>query len=105
VPEEQVVEAIVRAFTADMPMSLPPEATPQERWTAEPRIRSLLERNPDRRRFEAGMIIFSAYRPGDDWNQVLDRLSPRDLQLLRELAPYLPPQAAQLFQQRFIWFT
>lgn len=43
-----------------------------------------------------------AYRAGDDWNDMFDRLTAAELDRLKELFPYMPHQAARHFAERFI---
>jgi hypothetical protein len=43
-----------------------------------------------------------AYRAGDDWNDMFDRLTADELDRLKDLFPYMPPLAARHFAERFI---
>jgi hypothetical protein len=70
-----VVAELVDAFTAENAGCLPADVTPAERWAAGPLIGARLTAacRPTR---EAALILFAAYRAGDDWAAVFDRLSP-----------------------------
>jgi hypothetical protein len=100
----QVVEAIVEAFTTDDPSALPPGATPEERAAADAAIGALLARRPGsdpRKRITR--TLFRAYRSGDDWDDLFDRLSPFELAELREFFPSMPSRAARLFAERYLF--
>ena len=100
----QVVEAIVDAFTTDAPSVLPTGARPEEREAADAAIGALLARRPDsdpRKRITR--TLFRAYRSGDDWDDLFDRLSPFELAELREFLPSLPSRAARFFAEGYLF--
>ena len=100
----QVVDAIVEAFTTDDPAALPPGATAEERAAADAAIGRLLERHPDPDfRGRITKLLFRAYRSGDDWNDLFDRLTPFEVAELRELFPYMQSRAARFFGERFLF--
>jgi hypothetical protein len=102
----QVVDCIVEAFTTDDPSTLPPGATPAEREAADVAIGQLLERTSDRDpRLRTTQLLFRAYRSGDDWGDLFDRLTPFEVAELRELFAYMPSRAARFFAQRFLFPT
>lgn len=70
-----VVRAIARAFSDERPAPLPGDATPAERWAAEPLLHGRLAQASEPVR-EAALILFYSYRAGDSWADVFDRLSP-----------------------------
>lgn len=102
----QVVDAIIEAFTTDDPSALPAGATPQEREAADVEIDRLLGRQPDRApRHRITQLLFRAYRSGDDWDDLFDRLTPFEVAELRELFPAMPSRAARFFAERFLFST
>lgn len=50
----------------------------------------------------AQQALLNAYRPGDDWADMFDRLTPAEIESLMTLFPYMPPRAARHFAERFI---
>lgn len=50
----------------------------------------------------AQQALLDAYRPGDDWTDMFDRLAPAEIESLMALFPYMPPRAARHFAERFI---
>jgi hypothetical protein len=50
--------------------------------------------NPSRRALKA---VVTAFRPGDDWDDLFARLTPTEIEGLRSLVPYMPKKAAQHF--------
>jgi hypothetical protein len=100
---DQVVDAIIEAFTTDDPAGLPAGATAEERAAADAAIGALLEQSPEpRTRWRITKILFRAYRSGDDWDDLFDRLSPFEIAELRELFPYMPARAARYFGERYV---
>lgn len=102
----QVVDAIVEAFTTDDPSALPLGASAEEREAADAAIGRLLERQGDRDpRGRVTKLLFRAYRSGDDWNDLFDRLTPFEVAELRELFPFMPSRPARFFAERFLFPT
>jgi hypothetical protein len=102
----QVVDAIVEAFTTDDPSALPPGATAEEREAADVAIGQLLGRQPGRDpRRRITQLLFRAYRSGDDWNDLFDRLQPFEVAELRDLFPHMPARPARFFAERFLFRT
>ena len=102
----QVVDAIVEAFTTDDSSALPPGATAEEREAADAAIEQLLDRQPGRdARRRITKLLFRAYRSGDDWNDLFDRLTPFEVAELRELFPFMPSRPARFFAERFLFPT
>jgi transposase len=100
----QVVDAIVEAFTTDDPSALPTAATAEERDAADMEIDRLLGRQPGQaQRRRVVQLLFHAYRSGDDWNDLFDRLTPFEVAELRELFPHMPSRAARHFTDRFLF--
>jgi hypothetical protein len=102
-----VVEAINGAFETDDAEGAPTRAsglaTADEREQAARLIDEPLSRSPaiDPAQL-ARTALVRAYRPGDDWDDMFDRLDADALQQLHDLFPYLPPRAARYFAERFI---
>lgn len=102
----QVIDAIVEAFTSNDASALPPGATAEEREAADTAIGRLLERQPERDpRGRSITLLFRSYRSGDDWNDLLDRLTPFEVAELHDLFPYMPARPARFFAERFLFRT
>lgn len=46
--------------------------------------------------------LLGAWRPGDDWDDMFDRLTLPQLAELKRLFPYMPPRAARHFAVRYV---
>lgn len=99
-----IIEAIINAFRTDDPMAYPLDVTPEERAAAEEQIAAALAAQGPRPdpSMQARRILYRAYQPGDDWDDLFDRLTTAEIDTLRELLPHLPQRAGPHFVMRFV---
>lgn len=84
------------------PSTAPVTAASEEDRPAETLRHPRLDADPEHLVLLALQALRHAYRTGDDWNDMFDRLTPDELDRLKELFPYMPPVAARYFAERFI---
>lgn len=103
-PRAEAVEAIVHAFMTDDRTAYPMDATGEERAAAEQQIGARLAADGPSLdpRMQARHIMYRAYRPGDDWDDLFNRLSPAEIDALRRILPHLPQRAGRHFAMRFV---
>ena len=98
-----VIEALIDAFTTtDQAAPLPANVHPDEVAFVRAAVDAAQQDAPaERQRYLVAALFLTVYRPGDDWNAVLDRLTPFQVAQLRDLGAHMPPQPARIFAERY----
>jgi hypothetical protein len=98
-----VIEALIDAFTtSDQAAPLPADVHPDEVAFARTVVDAAQQdATADRPRYLVAALFLTAYRPGDDWDALLGRLTPFQVAQLRDGLAHMPLLPARLFAERY----